>query len=337
MRLETLLQQAQRPLLIAHIAPDGDCIGSLLGLGWALREVGKQPTLACADPVPEGLRFLPGSDGIVAQAAGNEDLIVSLDSSDLQRLGRLYDESLFAHLAVINIDHHVTNTRFGTEQLLEPTAASTAQIVYDLLRRLAWPVSPWTATCLLTGLITDTRSFRTANTDAKALRTALALTEAGAPLPEINQHLTHNLSFGLVRLWGSVLSGIQFTDGVAWAEVTLEMLRESGAGSSDTAGLVNFIAGIREARIALLLVERPDGQVEIGMRSVPGVDVSEVALALGGGGHRQAAGCTLAGPLPAVREAVLRRLLPLLATIPAPLPEALGGTHVARAMSLPAE
>jgi len=167
MSLESILQQARRPLLIAHIAPDGDAIGSLLGLGWAMKEMGRWPTLACADPVPENLRFLPGCDEIVSQPRGSEDLVVTLDCSDLQRLGSLHSEDLFTRLPVLNIDHHVTNTGFGNAQLVEPAAASTSQIVHGLLCRLGWPLSPWTAACLLTGLITDTRSFRTPNTGAR--------------------------------------------------------------------------------------------------------------------------------------------------------------------------
>jgi phosphoesterase RecJ-like protein len=327
MSLETLLQRARRPLVIGHIAPDGDAIGSLLGLGWAMKEMGKWPTLACADPVPESLQFLPGAGEIVSQRKGDEDLIVALDSSDLLRLGSLYDEALFAQLPVINIDHHITNVRFGSEHMIEPTAVATAQIVYRLLRRLGWPISPWSAACLLTGLITDTRSFRTPNTDAEALRTAVALIEAGAPLSEINEHLEHNLSLGMIVLWGQVLSRAQMRDGIIWVEVSRELQRECGASGSDAAGLVSFIAGAREARIAVVLTEKADGRVEVGIRSVPGVDVSAVALGLGGGGHRQAAGCTLPGPLEAARETVLARLGQVLEPPAGPV-KPLGDSHV---------
>jgi phosphoesterase RecJ-like protein len=325
MSLETLLQRAQRPLLIGHIAPDGDAVGSLLGLGWAMKELGRWPTLACADPIPASLNFLPGSSEIVPRRKGDEDLVVSLDSSDPTRLGSLYDEDLFTRLPVLNIDHHVTNVGFGTAQLVDPTAVSTTQIVYRLLRRLDWPVSPWTATCLLTGLITDTRSFRTPNTDAEALRTALELVEAGASLLEIGQHLTRSLSAGIVALWGRALSTARLRDGIIWIEISQDLQRECGVSGSDASGLVSFIAGVREAQIALMLTEKPDGRVEVGMRSVPGVDVSGVALALGGGGHRQAAGCTLPGPIEAAREEVLGRLAAVLQT--ASDPGSLGGKH----------
>lgn len=339
MSLETLLQQAQRPLLIAHIAPDGDAIGSLLGLGWALKEVGRRPTLACADPVPGNLHFLPGAAGIVTQPAGDEDAIVALDSSDLVRLGNLYDEALFERLPVLNIDHHVTNVGFGTAQLVDQAAAATAQIVYALLRRLHWPVSAWTATCLLTGLVTDTRSFRTTNTDAEVVRTALHLMEAGAPLAEINAELEHGLSLGAISLWGRVLSGAQLAHGIICAEVSLAAQRECGVASADTSGLVSFLAGAREARIAVLLTEKADGRIEVGMRSVPGVDVSGIALVLGGGGHRQAAGCTMPGPLAAARAVVLARLAQALPAEPVQglLPKPLGDSNVGRTLRVPSE
>jgi len=337
MSLESLLQQARRPLVLGHIAPDGDSIGSLLGLGWAMKEMGKWPTLACADPVPEGLQFLPGAAEIVSRRRGDEDLIVALDSSDLLRLGSLFDEALFAQLPVVNIDHHITNVRFGSEQLIEPAAVSTTQIVYALLRRLGWPLSPWSATCLLTGLITDTRSFRTPNTDAEALRVAVALVEAGAPISEINERLDHGMSLGVVMLWGRVLSQAKMKDGIIWAEVSRELQRECGVSGSDAAGLVSFIAGVREARIAVMFTEKPDGRVEVGIRSVPGVDVSTVALGLGGGGHRQAAGCTLPGPLEAARDTVLARLAQVLQPPPGP-PKPSGDRHVdTKSLSVPSQ
>ncbi len=338
MSLETLLQQARRPLVIAHIAPDGDAIGSLLGLGWALKEQGKWPTLACADAVPENLQFLPGCGEVVAKRKGDEDLVVVLDCSDLLRLGSLYDEALFARVPVINIDHHVTNVGFGSEQWVEPAAVSTSQLVYELLRRLNWPVSPWGATCLLTGLITDTRSFRTANSGADALRAALALVEAGAPLADVNGHLEHGMPMGVVTLWGKVLSAARLQDGIVWVEASRQLQRECGVSSGDATGLVSFIASVREAQIAVMLTEKPDGRIEVGIRSVPGVDVSAVALALGGGGHRQAAGCTLPGPLEAVRETVLSRLALVLQPASPPTSKPSGGSHVdAESLSVPAE
>ncbi|MDI7277105.1 MAG: DHH family phosphoesterase, partial [Anaerolineae bacterium] len=278
--IDALLRAATRPLLITHIAPDGDGIGSLLGLGWAMREMGKSPSMACADPVPRNLAFLPGADAIVTRATGDEDLAVALDCSDLQRLGGVYPEGRTGVMPLLNIDHHVTNTLFGTAHEVVPGAASTAQIVYALLRRLGWPVSPWTATCLLTGLVTDTRSFRTPNTDVGAVRTALALMEAGAPLAEINEQLERGLSLGVISLWGKVLSSAQLRDGIIWAEVSLKAQRECGVSSADSSGLVSFIASAREAQVAVLLTERADGRIEVGLRSAPGVDVAAVALAL---------------------------------------------------------
>ncbi len=334
--LETLLPKARRPLLVAHIAPDGDTIGSMLALGWSMQEMGAQPTLACADPVPEGLQFLPGVDAIVAQLRGNEDLLVALDCSDVQRLGSLYDAAACAHLTVVNIDHHVTNTGFGEVQLVEPVA-STAQIIYKLLCQLGWPIKPWTATCLLTGLITDTRSFRTANSDAEALRVALALVEAGAPLAQVNEQLERGLTAGAISLWGAVLSGARLEGGVICAEVSRATLTACGASWGDTSGLVSFLAAAREARVAVLLTEKEDGRVEVGLRSVPGVDVGAVALALGGGGHCQAAGCTVPGPLDAARQAVLVQVARALPPTPRPMPKALGDGHVAHSLSVPSE
>ena len=303
---DSIIEQSERPLLVAHIAPDGDTMGSLLGLGWALRQQGRLPTLACADAVPPNLRFLPGSDAVVNKARGDEDLVVALDCSDLGRLGGVQEG--LAQRPLLNIDHHVTNTGFGTAQLLDTASASTAQIVYALLGRLDWPLSTSSATCLLTGLVTDTRSFRTPNTGPEELRVALALVEAGASLAEINDSLERGLTPGLVGLWGTALSRARLQGEIIWTEITAEDQRRCCASAADVTGLVSFLASVREARVAVLLTERADGHVEVGLRSVPPVDVASVALALGGGGHRQAAGCALAGPLPVAREKVLAQV-----------------------------
>ncbi len=334
MSLEVLLQQAKRPLLVCHVTPDGDAIGSLLGLGWAMKELDKHPTLACADPVPPDLAFLPGASDIVACARGDEDLIVALDCADAQRMGSLYDANTAAHVGLVNIDHHITNTGYGAAQLVEPKASSTAQIVYHLLRRLGWPLTPWAATCLLTGVITDTRSFRTSNTDAAALRTAAELVEAGAPLAEVNEQLNHGLSLGVIALWGRVLGQVHYEEGVVWAEISHETLVACGLDGSDTGGLVSFLASAREARAAVLLCEREPGRIEVGLRSVPGLDVSAVAKALGGGGHPQAAGCTLHGSLNAAHDRVALELKRVLHAYREPFAPSMGDSHVTRSLPL---
>jgi len=156
--------------------------------------------------------------------------------------------------------------------------------------------------------VTDTRSFRTPNTGIEELRAALTLVEAGASLAEINDSLDRTLTPGLLGLWGIALSRATLQGEVIWSEITAEDQRQCCASAADVTGLVSFLASVRDARVAVLFTERADGHVEVGLRSVPPLDVASVALALGGGGHRQAAGCALAGPLPAAREKVLAQV-----------------------------
>ena len=313
--IDELISPARRFLLITHVAPDGDAIGSLLGMGWLLRDLGKEVTLACEDAVPEILAWLPGSAEIVhsarpaAQPAGSGrfERVISLDCSDERRLGKVYQPE-FASLPLLNIDHHVTNTEFGTLNWVDPASAATAQMVLHLADSLAWPLTPRVATCLLTGVVTDTRSFRTVNSGPAALQAALRLIEAGASLSDVARQALDQQPLAWVRLLGVAIAGLTLEDGVLWTEVTGAMRRQLGVGEDGTSGITNFLAGVREAWIVILFTERDAGTVDVSMRAAPGYDVAQVALKLGGGGHPQAAGCTLDGELPAIRERVLAQV-----------------------------
>lgn len=307
-RIGDLVERAGRILVVTHVGPDGDAIGSLLGLGWLLRERGKDRVLLCEDPLPEGYQFLPGSDEIVQQAQGPFDLVVSLDCSDLYRMGdgvASFVEALPSSVPLINLDHHVTNTGFGTVNWVDPAAAATAQMILELAETLDWDLAPPVATCLLNGLITDTRSFRTSNVDSRAIRAALRLMEAGASLADITRKALEQRSLASVRLWGQAIERLRLEDGILWTAVTGDMRRGLGLDGNDFSGLANFLSGIREADVVVVFTERENGTIDVGMRAAPGLDVAQMALRLGGGGHPQAAGCTLEGELAQVQEHVL--------------------------------
>src|SRR5687768_7456273 len=186
-----LILNAQRVLICSHRKPDGDAIGSLTGLGFALESVGKRVTLACADPAPNTLALIPGADKIVqdlrplyaADAPLPWDLCVVVDASSLDRLGTLYEDNrqLFARLPLVNIDHHVTNDRFGAANVIDARAASATEVLTLLLARLGVQPDVATASCLLSGLITDSLSFQTESTTGRTLRIAAELVDAGAP------------------------------------------------------------------------------------------------------------------------------------------------------------
>jgi len=306
-----LIRGAQRIICICHVMPDGDAIGSLVGLGLALRKMGKRCTLACADPVPERLRFLPGVAEVQPVTPTDEDLIITLDCSDTERIGALYDATLFARKRVLNIDHHITNVAFGDVNWVEQRAA-TAELCLELITKLAIPLDVAIATCLLTGVVTDTRSFRTSNTTPEVLRVAIRLLEAGASLADINEQLSQYNSPGRICLWGRALSNARMQQRVIWAEITPDLLATCNATTEDTEDLVSFLVATRDMDVALLFTDRGGGKIEVSMRAVRGVDISGVALQFGGGGHPQAAGCTCNGALPEVKARVLQATITAL-------------------------
>lgn len=296
------IQRARRILLIAHIMPDGDCIGSLLGLGWALRHMSKTVTLACQDKLPRQLSFLPGADEIVHAAAGDEELIIALDSSDTRRLGSLYD-SRFNQVKTANIDHHVTNVRYAGINWVEPVAA-TAEMCLQLALVLDIPLDEQAATCFLAGIVTDTRAFRTSNTTTAELQSAIMLMEAGASLVDITDQVFKNHSPARLCLWGKALSAVQSQDGIIWTEIAEETLRDCRAGEQDMEGLSSFLDTTADTLVSIVFQEKGE-LVETSMRAARGVDISGVAFSLGGGGHPQASGCSCTGSLARVRDTVL--------------------------------
>jgi phosphoesterase RecJ-like protein len=301
------IQPARRILLVTHVAPDGDAIGSLLGLAWLLWPLGKELTLACEDPVPGAYAWLPGSEQVVQRGHGSYDLVISLDCSDAQRMGQVFPEAKVA-APLLNIDHHVTNTRFGTVNWIDPTSAATAQMILHLADAFGLKLTQPAALCLLNGLVTDTRSFRTSNVDVAVVRAALRLMEAGASLSEITTRVLEQRPFACLRLWGQAIDQSHLEDGILWTQVTCAMRRQWTLTANGGSGLVNFLSGVREANIVVVFTERDDGTVDVGMRAVPGHDVAQVAVRLGGGGHPQAAGCTLEGDMAQVRQRVLAEL-----------------------------
>ena len=302
------LQSSRRPLLITHIAPDGDALGSLLAAGMMCWRLGKDPILACQDRVPMSLQFLPAQDSIVDAAEDEDvDMIIAVDCSDRSRLGNVYQPRRHGRLPMMVIDHHVTNDRFGHVNWVEPAACATAELVYDLGLALGVPLEADAATCLLTAVVTDTRGFTTFNTTPRALRLAATLTEAGAPLGRILETALHNRSFAVVRLWGRALETVELEEGVV-SVVNSKRMRTDLNGLVRAEGLVSFLLSANEARIAIVFTELPEGLVECSLRARPGFDVATLALELGGGGHTLAAGFTVAGKLNDVRADVVSRL-----------------------------
>ncbi len=309
-----MIEDARHIYLVSHIEPDGDSLGSMLGLYWALRKVGKEPFVACPSSLPEIYAFLPGSERIVHQQPKEEELIIVLDSGDTGRLGGLYEERLFSRVPVVNIDHHITNESFGDHNLVDTQVAATAQIVLALLEELDISLDRQIATCLLAGIVYDTQCFRTSNTTSRVLRDAAHLLEyAEGALEEVVKNIFNTKTLSGLHLWGRVLCSIQMEDHIVWAEDTQDMREESQAALDEGSQIVNLLAGIRGAKVALVFSERGDGQIDVSMRGNTELDLSRIALHFGGGGHPRAAGCVVEGSLEDVRQRVLMEVRRALA------------------------
>ncbi len=299
-RLE--LQRANRILIVSHVRPDGDAVGSLLGLGLALQMAGKTVQMVLVDGVPASESHLSGADQVRSKPEGTFDLTVVVDCSDLERVG----QALNGYGAPdLNIDHHITNLNFARLNLVQPGAASTAEMLAEFIPVWNLPLSPEVVSALLTGIITDTLGFRTSNVSPKTLRIAAGLVEAGGNLHDLYFHSLIQHSYPAVRYWGQGLSKIQRDGRIVWTTLTAADRRVAGYSGCDDADLINVVSAIDETDVSIIFIEQNPSLVKVSWRSQPGFDVSQIALGFGGGGHRAAAGAEIKGSLDQVQERVL--------------------------------
>lgn len=295
------IEQSERIMVAAHVRPDGDSIGSILAMGLALREAGKYVEMVSEDGVPRDFRKLQGADQISHSRKENVDLVIVLDSGDLTRLGSTLEG---IDKVDVNIDHHKDNPQYGALNLVDPEAASTTEILAEILPAVGLPITQAVANALLFGILTDSQRFRTLNTTPNTLRTAATLMEHGADINQLNQILAQR-SFKAVRYWGVGLSTLEQDDGLAWARLSLAGRKAVGYPGRDDADLVSVISNIDGVRVAVLFIEQENDAVKISWRAKKGYDVSKIANHFGGGGHTAAAGATIEGKLKEVQSRVL--------------------------------
>ena len=297
--IQFAIEKANRVLVIAHIDPDGDAIGSLTAVGQAMQQLGKRVTLACDDAVPQRFHYLPLA-GDVRRSPKDilYDLVIAVDCADESRMGWAYAALPEPKPTLANLDHHITNTRFGAFNVVEPDASSTAEILCRFLDAIGVTMTRGIADSLLTGIVTDTIGFRTTNVTAATLRAAAGLVDCGADIADISLRALHRRPLATARMWGLGLGRMQFQDGLLWTTIGRDEMRRAGVeGSPSSSGLVNFLSDVEGVAIGAVISEMADETVRVGMRSVRPYNVAEVATQLGGGGHVLAAGCTLDGPL----------------------------------------
>ena len=289
--------------MLSHIRPDGDAIGSLIGMGLCLEALGKQVQMVSPDGVPENLRHLKGSSKVHNQSVSKSDLTIVLDCSDLTRVGNIVGKQLIPD---INIDHHITNLFFAKINLVDPTAVASAEILVELVDALELPFTKPIASAFMMGIIMDTLGFRTSNITPKALRIAARLMEMGADLPDLYQRGLVNHSFEATRLWGVGLVQLERDGDMVWTTLSLADREKANYPGKDDADLINILSSIQNVNVAIIFVEQQNGKIKVSWRAQSGWDVSKIASKFGGGGHPAAAGAEINGPLEEIKQVVLQ-------------------------------
>lgn len=314
-RAVDLLKTAKRFLCVCHRNPDGDAIGSLLGMGLLLEQNFPDASVGfhCVDPVPAMFHFLPGAFRVsvlpdpVPEPEGT--VIIFLDSAEpkLTELNETHPQFFDGTYRSLMIDHHYSNTLFGTINVLVPDACSACEIVASFADQAGWVIEGDVATCLLTGIYTDTGGLLHSNVTPDVYRTVARLQRTGGRRQEVVQHVFRSAKLSTLKLWGRVLEKIDLTDeGGAISAVTEGDFRATGADYSELTGAIDYVNAVPGMRFSLILSER-DGKVKGSLRTLrDDVDVSLMAGKFSGGGHKRAAGFALPGKLkPEVRWKVV--------------------------------
>lgn len=318
-RIRDLVRGSTAPVILTHANPDADAVAAALGMRTLVRHLGVEPRLVASGDaaLPANLEFLNGAPDLKRAddgAVSSSDLLILMDCSDPSRLG-----PLFYRLAteferarrIVNVDHHVTNHRFGTLNLVVPESASTAEIVVGLFDELGIEIDADCATALLAGIYGDTLGLRTPSTTPDSLRTAAELIEAGADMDAIVDALFRLKPYSTICLWGEALQRAKWRGSLIWTQVDQDMLTRTGADRTEAEGIVNFLAGTIGSRAAALLYHETWGW-RVSMRTLADdVDVARLLGLFGGGGHQRAAGARLE-PGEASRERFLNEVSSLL-------------------------
>lgn len=312
-----MIQPAQRIALLAHESPDGDCIGSALGMAHILRLVGKECVPACADAAPRNLSFLPGIETL-QQTLGDEcfDLVIALDTGELRRFGRLYDDhrSFLDNARILNIDHHISSDGCGQVNIIDTESAATAEIIVLFQQQAGLPLNRDAALCLLTGVITDTGSFQYTNTTPRCLEVAAELLRAGAKPETVVKPIYRERPLAQVRFQAMILANARTScqGRLMWAQATGATLAAAGAKAEMDENLSALLRDIEGVEIAALFKSYGDpGITRLSLRCAAPYNAAEICLRLSnglGGGHARAAGATFHLPIDETTALVVAEL-----------------------------
>ena len=311
--IRTIIQTTDQVTCLAHKDADADSLGSALGFAIALRSIGQRVRVVVPEPLPRLLEYLPGFETVEVGGAPLGDTVFTFDCATLGRFGERRAEVEHASI-VVNIDHHSSNTAFGTINLVDAAASATGQVIHRLLRELGAPISPAVATNLYAALFTDTGGFRHENTTEESLRLAAALVAAGADPGWVALKSYKSRSLAQVRLEGLAVARMhsEMNGRLLWSEVTIAMLEETGADMQDAEGIIDALQSIATMQIAILFKQHTADRSKISVRTREPLDATEVCTPFGGGGHKRAAGAEFGDPLPIAERRVLevaRRLI----------------------------
>jgi len=300
------LRSRKQFVMCAHERPDGDVLGSGYALGIALKRIGKNVVYFLDDDVPKNLLFLPEAhlSQRTFEGVGNDAIFVFFDMSDQVRAGQAL--AWVPKERIIDIDHHLGNTRFGRWNYVAESEAATGALVLDLVVALGVDVTPDIATCLLAAVLSDTGCFMYSNATPRTLRLGAALVDAGADKDRVVEQLYQTRSFSGQKLLGRMLDAAVLTpDGICYSIVTLEMMATFDATHDDLEDAVGALRAVEHCEVAILFKETPEQDYRLSLRSRGRVNVMEAARLLGGGGHFRAAGASVSGP----REQAVARVL----------------------------
>ncbi len=309
-----LILPARRIALIAHENPDGDCIGSALGLAHILHEVGKTCVPACADAAPRMLAFLPGIE-MLRDTLDDEDfdLVIALDAGELARFGSLYEKhrAFLDSATILNIDHHISSSGCGRVNIIDPIAAATAELLVLFQQQAGLPLNRDAALCLLAGLITDTHSFQYTNTTARTMEVAAALLRAGAVPETVVKPAYRTRSLALMRFQAIVIDNARTSCNgrLIWSQATAATLAASGAQAEMDDNFAGMLRDIEGVQIAAFFKSYDEPAItRLSLRCAAPYSAAAICQRFGGGGHERAAGATLHMPIEEATAVVVATL-----------------------------
>lgn len=296
-------------ILITHVAPDGDALGCVTGMYKVLKNLKKDVDIFIDDDIPETYNFLPNIKKISKPYYKEADLILIIDCADENRIGKS-KELLNSNTVTINIDHHVSNTLYAKMNYVDTNAASSAEIIYQLIKLLGAELDEDISTCLYTSIVTDTGGFMYESTTSITHEIAGDLINNGAKIKEVSERVFHNMKYSKAKLIGRVLSNlVLYNNGkIAYMEILKEDFKITETNIADIENIINYGRDINGVEVAVLLVEKDD-EIKVSFRSKNKIDVNKIARFFGGGGHLRASGCTIKKSLSEVKKQVLDVIL----------------------------